>query len=191
MKRVAVIALLALSLPMAAWATSSIDIINRGGSISASMSGLSGTSTVIAIGDTGGPNLATLTFQTGAFATASDAQNGGMLAAGGSFVITGSSGIIFSGTFTGPVQWGLLTAADGSHNYTLTGAISGTWTATGATVVGATTQITLNTGKGFFSGTVDISSGDTNIVIPEPGTLGLLGTGLLGIAGLVRRKLTT
>ena len=30
-------------------------------------------------------------------------------------------------------------------------------------------------------------SGDT-IVTPEPGTLGLLGTGLVGIAGLVRRK---
>ncbi len=31
-------------------------------------------------------------------------------------------------------------------------------------------------------------SGDT-IVAPEPGTLGLLGTGLVGIAALVRRKL--
>src|SRR5439155_2662384 len=30
-------------------------------------------------------------------------------------------------------------------------------------------------------------SGDT-FVTPEPGTLGLLGTGLVGIAGLVRRK---
>jgi hypothetical protein len=191
MKRVAVIALIALSLPMAAWATSSIDIVNVGGSISGGMSGLTGTSTIIKIGGTVGSDLGTLTFQTGAFTTG-DAQNGGVLAAGGSFVITGSSGTIFSGTFTGgPVMWSLITAADGSHNYTLTGAISGTWTATGATVVGATTQITVNTGKGFFSGTVDISSGDTNIVIPEPGTLGLLGTGLLGIAGLVRRKLTS
>jgi PEP-CTERM motif len=31
-------------------------------------------------------------------------------------------------------------------------------------------------------------SGDT-IVTPEPGTLGLLGTGLVGLAGIVRRKL--
>ena len=30
-------------------------------------------------------------------------------------------------------------------------------------------------------------SGDT-IVTPEPGTLGLLGTGLVGLAGVIRRK---
>ena len=33
-----------------------------------------------------------------------------------------------------------------------------------------------------------VVSGDTIVVTPEPGTLGLLGTGLVGIAGLVRRK---
>ena len=34
-----------------------------------------------------------------------------------------------------------------------------------------------------------IASGDTNIVVPEPGSLTLMGTGLLGFAGVLRRKL--
>jgi hypothetical protein len=58
-------------------------------------------------------------------------------------------------------------------------------------VEGATIQLTINTGKGFFNGTTTISSGDTNITttVPEPGTLGLLGTGLVGLAEVLRRKL--
>jgi hypothetical protein len=43
--------------------------------------------------------------------------------------------------------------------------------------------------SGFTS--VSVGSGDVNNAVPEPGTLALLGTGLLSIAGLVRRKLTS
>jgi len=32
--------------------------------------------------------------------------------------------------------------------------------------------------------------GDTTFGTPEPGTLGLLGTGLVAIAGMLRRKFT-
>jgi hypothetical protein len=81
-----------------------------------------------------------------------------------------------------------VTLANGTHNYTLTGALTGT-NANGYSTVGVTVQLTINTGKGYFNGSTTISSGDTNIVVPEPGSLSLLGTGLIGLAGVVRRKL--
>ena len=59
----------------------------------------------------------------------------------------------------------LVTLANGTHDYTLTGTLSGTWI-TGATVNGVTVQLTINTGKGFFNGTTTISSGNTDFAGP-------------------------
>lgn len=203
MKRIVWMVVLALALPLAAFADS-VDFTNSGGTLASSSAGLSLTgSTLIAVNGLGGGGLVTgslgsVTFSTGAMTGSGNLQQGASFLAGGSFVISGNgssgitNGVIFNGSFSGPSTWTLVTLANGTHNYTLTGTVSGIWTATGQTVNGVTVQLTINTGKGFFNGSTTISSGDTNITttaaVPEPGTLGLLGTGLVGLAGALHRK---
>jgi hypothetical protein len=202
MKKLFLLAVLALALPTAMFAGSSVDYTNSGGTLSGSSAGLSlSGSALIAInglnggGLITGSNLGSISFSTGAL-TSGSMQMGGTFAAGGSFTITGNgtsgvpSGVLFSGSFSGPVTWTMVTLANGTHNYTLTGTLSGT-TMGGVSTQGVTVQLTVNTGKGFFNGSTNISSGDTNISVtaPEPGSLSLMGTGLIGLAGMIRRKL--
>jgi len=197
MKRFALLALLAL--PLAAFGNS-IDTTNRGGVLTGSTAGMTLTGSLLfAVNGMNnklvtGNDLGSVALSTGTLSSGS-LQMGGTFNGGGSFVITSTgasglpSGTLFNGSFTGPVTWTLVNVGNGTHSYTLTGAVTGTWF-NGVTVFGATTQLTINTGRGFFNGTTLISSGDTNIVtsVPEPGTLGLLGTGLVGIAGAMHRK---
>lgn len=189
-KKMAWLGILMLALPLAAFANG-IDLSNAGGVIIGNSGGLALTgSTLIKYGTIVGTNLGIVTFTTGPFISG-DIEHGGTLMAGGNFVITGNgtngvpNGVIFNGTFSGPVTWSLTTLANGTNVYTLTGALVAM---NGA--VAATTQITVNLGTNLFSGSAQLSSGDTNLsmAVPEPGTLTLFGTGLIGLAGFIRHK---
>jgi hypothetical protein len=204
MKKILLLAVLALALPTAVFAGSSVDFTNSGGNLSGSNSGLTlSGSTLIAVNGLDGlglvqGNLGTFQLGTGAVMSGSLTSTvPGVIATlsstGSWFKITGNgtngipNGVLFTGSFTGDVTLVLTgTLADGTHDYVLLGQLM---TANGAS--GPTSQVIINTGRGYFNGGARVTSGDTSlsVVVPEPGSLGLLGTGLIGLAGVVRRKL--
>ena len=207
MKRTSWLLLFTLALPMSAFANS-VDFANQGGSLTGTSAGLDLSGSTLSFakgaGHTLSGNLGVVSFSTGAVSVGS-LQTGAILAGGGSFTITGDgvdhifNGVIFSGTFSGPVVWSPIALSNGTHEYILIGQISGKWF-TGQTVSGATVALTINVGKGFFNGSTLLSSGNTDvtgnglvvltIVTPEPGSITLMSTGLLSLAGLARRRVS-
>lgn len=205
MRRVILLALLALALPLASWADS-IDITNYYGSISVSLAGITSRASELhswvtpsgAITAPGNHALGYVNFGTGAFSGTNLDQSGTFSATGSYFDIVSAGkygglpkGNLFTGSFVGPITW-TVTSAPGSSSltFTLKGTISG-MLYTGQMISGTTTQLLYSSAGQLPKEIGHINMGSTHLSTPEPGTLGLLGTGLIGIAGIFRRRRKT
>jgi len=142
-----------------------------------------------------GANLGSVTFTTAALMSGSLAA-GGTFAPGGMLTVTGNgmhgvpSGILFQGTFT-TGTWVVTSIPHVGNLFTFVGTFIGTGAFSGT---GSTSQSSfLVSGNPFApggSGRVASPGGHATVgVIPEPGTLALIGTGMLGIGTVIRRKL--
>lgn len=177
-------------------ADSGINFTDWQGTASVASSGISGNASLICysgIKAYNGHTLGNVMFKTGQLMSGTVAGGGIYSSAGSLFTITGNGrqrmhdGVVFSGAFTGPIQWILMSQSGSTSNYALAGRITGQlWS--GRTTTGYTTQLITITGGQAFLMSGRNSFGDGKLTTPEPNTLILIGTGV-SLVSLWRKRI--
>jgi hypothetical protein len=142
-----------------------------------------------------GHSLGTVQFSTGALTSGTVLGGGTFSSTGSVFDIFGNGqhgvpkGAIFTGAFSSPVTWALLSQHGQTYNFSLSGTIRGMMF-NGRLVSGFTTQyVTLFKNQWLIDSKGTATLGGGHLVTPEPSSILLMGTGILALGGMVRRKL--
>jgi hypothetical protein len=209
MRRIAVVlGLWTLLLPMAAWADA-LGIINKFGTVTITNAGIvSKGSELMTFGEitaSRGHSLGSVIFSTGALTSGSLWSGGTFSGKGSSFDVYGVGAwarhfvgcsnctnpiSLFTASFASPIEWKVVSHTGYAYVFMLTGVVEGTYY-DGRSISGYTRQtIDVHQNQWFQDHKGEIGSGKTTFATgPEPGTLALFATGLIIIAGAMRRKL--